>query len=133
MTVQPLVELPAYSTIIGAAFYPLRQGGAYAFPARYRSGLFVAAHGSWHTDGQGCYAAPPRVVFVPMDRDRPVKPVDWQNPTTQWTDFVTGFQTGCRTRVGRPTGIAVGPLGSLFVADDLSGQIYRIRPLAGRR
>jgi glucose/arabinose dehydrogenase len=127
-TVEPLIVLPAYSTIIGAAFYPMHQTGAYAFPARYRGGLFVTAHGSWHTNATGCYAAPPRVVFVPMDLDRPVKPVNWTNPTTQWTDFFTGFQSGCRTRIGRPTGIAVGSEGSLFVADDASGTIYRIRP-----
>jgi glucose/arabinose dehydrogenase len=128
-TVEPLVELPAYSTIIGATFYPARSRGAYAFPARYRGGLFAAVHGSWHTDANGCFAAPPRVVFVPMDGDRPVKPVDWQNPNAQWTDFVWDFQSGCRTRIGRPTGVAVGPKGSLFVADDTAGEIYRIRPL----
>jgi glucose/arabinose dehydrogenase len=132
-TVEPLVELPAYSTIIGATFYPKEERGTYAFPSQYRGGLFVAVHGSWHRDPQGCFAAPPRVVFVPMDGDRPVKPVDWQNPNAQWTDFISGFQRGCRTRIGRATGIAVGPKGSLFVADDASGKIYRIRPLHSDR
>jgi glucose/arabinose dehydrogenase len=128
-TVEPLVELPAYSTIIGATFYPQHERGAYGFPAQYRGGLFAAVHGSWHRDANGCFVAPPRVVFVSMDGDRPVKPVDWQNPNAQWTDFLSGFQSGCRTRIGRPTGIAIGPKGSLFVADDASGEIYRIRPL----
>lgn len=126
-TVEPLVELPAYSTIIGAAFYPMRQTGAYAFPTAYRGGLFAAVHGSWHT-ANGCKAEPPRVVFVAMNGDRPARPVDWANPITQWTDFVTGFQTGCTARIGRPTGIAVGEQGSLFVADDHAGLIYRVRP-----
>ena len=31
-------------------------------------------------------------------------------------------------RIARPTGIAVGPEGSLFVSDDKAGEIYRIRP-----
>ena len=79
-TVEPLVELPAYSTIIGAAFYPIRQGGHYAFPRPYRGGLFAAAHGSWHRDDHGCDAAPSRVVFIPMDGDRPAKSVDWRHP-----------------------------------------------------
>lgn len=127
-TVAPLIVLPAYSTIIGAAFYPARQTGPHAFPARYRGGLFVAAHGSWHRDARGCHAAPPRVVFVPMHGDRPVKPVNWQNPEAQWVDFISGFQTGCTERGGRPTGVAVGPQGSLFIADDGAGKIYRIRP-----
>jgi glucose/arabinose dehydrogenase len=100
----------------------------YAFPSAYRGGLFAAVHGSWHKDGNGCSAEPPRVVFVAMDGDRPKKPVDWKDPTTQWTDFLTGFQTGCTTRIGRATGIAVGPKGSLFIADDDAGLVYRIRP-----
>jgi|HubBroStandDraft_4_1064222.scaffolds.fasta_scaffold00086_26 glucose/arabinose dehydrogenase len=127
-TVEPLVELPAYSTIVGAAFYPTHQSGRYAFPPSYRGGLFVTAHGSWHQTPNGCSAAPARVVFVAMSGDRPSKSVDWSNPTTQWTDFVTGFQSGCTARIGRPTGIAVGPKGSLFIADDQSGSIYRVRP-----
>ena len=32
------------------------------------------------------------------------------------------------SRIGRPTGVAVGPQGDLFVADDQTGNIYRIRP-----
>ncbi len=127
-TVEPLVELPAYSTIIAAAFYPARQGGRDAFPNPYRGGLFVSAHGSWHENGSGCNAAPSRVVFVAMNGDQPAKSVDWSNPTTQWSDFVTGFQSGCTARAGRPAGIAVGLQGSLFIADDASGSIYRVRP-----
>jgi glucose/arabinose dehydrogenase len=127
-TVEPLVELPAYATIIGATFYPLHQAGAYAFPARYRGGLFAATHGSWHTDSNGCNVDPPQVVFIAMNGDLPAKRVDWDDPTTQWSRFVTGFQTGCRSRIGRATGIAVGPKGSLLVADDDAGEIYRIRP-----
>ncbi|HEV3091334.1 MAG TPA: hypothetical protein VGX91_07845 [Candidatus Cybelea sp.] len=125
----PLVVIPAYATVISAAFYPLHQAGAHAFPTKYRGGLFVALHGSWHLDSHGCYVQPARVVFVPMNGDKPVKPVDWTNPDTQWSDFFTGFQTGCRERSGRPTGLAVGSDGSLFVADDASGSIYRIRPV----
>jgi len=129
-TVAPLVELPAYSTVIGAAFYPVQKAGPYAFPAKYRGGLFAAVHGSWHT-ADGCFAEPPRVVFVPLRGNVPARPVDWSNPTTQWTDFLTGFQQGCRSRGGRATGVAVGPQGSLFVADDFAGAIYRIRPKRG--
>lgn len=128
-TIAPLVVLPAYATIVGAAFYPARASGAYAFPPAYRGGLFVAAHGSWHRGTDGCAAQAPRVVFVAMRGDRPAKPVDWNDPSTQWTNFVTGFQTGCSSRYGRPAGIAVGAQGSLFVADDAADAIYRIRPV----
>ncbi len=130
-TVEPLVQVPAYSTIIGATFYPEHQTGPYAFPAHYRGGLFAALHGSWHVNGQGCSAAPSRVIFVAMNGDSPARRVDWKDPTTQWTDFLTGFQSGCTSRIGRPTGIAVGPKGSLFIGDDDAGQVYRVRPLHG--
>lgn len=128
-TVVPLVEFPAYETIIGAAFYPVNQSGAYAFPPAYRGGAFVAMHGSWHTDGSGKYIAPPRVAFVSMKGDAPATAVNWNDPTVQWSDFISGFQLpDGTTRIGRPTGVAVGPAGSLFVADDQTGDIYRIRP-----
>ncbi|HEY1868610.1 MAG TPA: hypothetical protein VGG70_09970 [Candidatus Cybelea sp.] len=130
-TVEPLVVLPAYSTIVGAAFYPADQKGHYAFPAAYRGALFVSAHGSWHRGPGGCNAEPPRVVFVAMHGDRPAKPVDWKNPAAQWGDFVTGFQSECSGRSGRPTGVAVGSQGSLFIGDDAAGVIYRVRPKRG--
>lgn len=129
-TVIPRVELPAYSTIIGATFYPSSMKGAHAFPAAYRGGLFLTAHGSAHTDPDGGFAAPPRVVYVPMNGDTPAKAVDWNDPTTQWTDFVTGCQLADGvTRVARPTGITVGRDGSLFLADDLNSTVVRIRPM----
>jgi glucose/arabinose dehydrogenase len=128
-TVAPLVELPAYSTIIGAAFYPVVETGPYSFPAAYRGGVFLAAHGSWHTNADGTYASPPQVVFVPMNGDAPKIGANWSDPTQQWTTFVAGFQSSDgKTRVARPTGLAVGPLGSLFIADDQNGYIYRVRP-----
>jgi glucose/arabinose dehydrogenase len=126
-TVQPLVELPAYDTIIGAAFYPTATTGMYAFPTAYRGGLFITAHGSWHN--QSNQYVHPRVVFVPMNGDAPVTPADWSDPTVQWgnADFVGGFGNG-PNYVGRPSGIAVGSQGSLFVADDANSVVYRIRP-----
>ena len=128
-TVQPLIELPAYSTIIGAAFYPATQAGAYAFPATYKGGLFLTAHGSWHKDTGGALVSKPQVVYVPMNGDAPKTAVDWSDPTKQWTTFVGGFQLADgATRLARPTGIAVGALGSLLIADDQSGYIFRVRP-----
>ena len=123
----PLVEFPAYETIIGAAFYDPGAGAAYAFPQQYRGGAFVAMHGSWHTVN-GVPVAPPRVAFVPIASDVPKTAVNWSSPTTQWSDFISGFQRADGSRVGRPTGVAVGPQGDLFIADDQSGAIYRVRP-----
>ena len=124
----PLVELPAYSTIIGAVFYPQSASGTYALPSTYRGGAFLAAHGSWHQIN-GRFAAAPQVVFVPMNGDTPQRAVNWSDPTKQWSAFVSGFQRSDGvTRIGRPTGLAVGSQGSLFIADDAAGAIYRIRP-----
>ncbi|HEV8020155.1 MAG TPA: hypothetical protein VGP41_02755 [Candidatus Lustribacter sp.] len=119
------VALPAYATPIGAAFYPQHPAGAHAFPEAYRGGAFVTLHGSWHQP-----PVPPRVVFIPMNGDQPKTAVDWNDPTTQWKEFVGGFQLADGRRIARPTGVAVGSDGSLFVSDDLDGGIYRIRPVA---
>lgn len=128
-TVVPLAVMPAYSTIIGAAFYPTTARGSHAFPARYRGALFAVSHGSWHATPNGTsYAAVPQVVAFAMREGRPATAVDWHDPHRQWQVFVGGFQQSERDRSGRPTGIAVGPEGSLFVADDAAGAIYRVRP-----
>ena len=130
-TVAPLVELPAYSTIIGAAFYPVQATGPYAFPAPYPGGAFVTAHGSWHTEPDGTYFTPPRVAHVAMHGDVPNVAVNWADPSTQWTEVLGGFQLpDGKTRIGRPAGVAVGPLGSVFVSDDQTGLVYRLRPTA---
>ena len=126
----PRVEFPAYATHVGAVFYPASPSGRYAFPAPYRGGLFVTSHGSWHC----CPSTPPEVGFVAMNGDSPVTPVHWSDPAAQWTPVMSGFGDGSSSSyIGRPTGIAVGPLGSLFVADDANGVIYRIRPTGADR
>jgi glucose/arabinose dehydrogenase len=117
------VVFPAYETPIGAVFYPEHLTGAHAFPETYRGGAFVTLHGSWHQP-----PVPPRVVFVAMNGDDPKTPVNWNDPAAQWKEFVGGFQTASGQRIARPTGVAVGPDGSLFVSDDTDGGIYRIRP-----
>ncbi|HVA26563.1 MAG TPA: hypothetical protein VNF68_00150, partial [Candidatus Baltobacteraceae bacterium] len=125
--VQPLVEFASYTTHVGAAFYPRNPTGPYALPATFFGALLVTSHGSWHQIN-GCNR-PPEVDTVAMNGDRPVSPVNWSDPTVQWRPLVSGFQTACpSTRIGRPTGIAVGVKGSVFVADDEVGSIYRIRP-----
>jgi len=124
----PLIELPAYSTIIGASFYA-NSTGTHAFPKSYQGGVFITAHGSWHKNADGSYFSSPLVVFVAMNGDTPVTPVNWNDPTAQWTTFIGGFQDpDSTTRHGRPTGVAVGSKGSLFIGDDSNGYVYRIRP-----
>lgn len=125
----PRVIFPAYESPIGAVFYPLHANGRYAFPAKYAGGIFVTLHGSWHGPAQGLAGyVPPRVVFVPMHGGSPQRAADWNDPQTQWSEFAGGYQEGgSATREGRPTGIAVGPQGGLFIGDDRTGAIYRVR------
>lgn len=119
------VVFPAYATPIGAVFYPQNPRGRYVFPARFRGGAFVTLHGSWH----GPPYVAPAVVFVPMHGDSPATGVDWNDPRKQWTQFVSGYQdNGSDQRIGRPSGITVGPQSDIFLADDATGAIYRIRP-----
>ena len=59
-----------------------------------------------------------------MNGDTPATTVDWTDPTKQWTPFVTGWSQ----TTARATGVTVGAKGSLFVADDATGFVYRIRP-----
>ncbi|HEY9180310.1 MAG TPA: hypothetical protein VIO32_06290 [Candidatus Baltobacteraceae bacterium] len=114
----PQVTFPAYETPIGAVFYPAATNLKYEFPPQYRGGAFITFHGSWHGPAQGLGGfEPPRVVFVGLPK------------SAHWTEFAGGYQNGGSSeRIGRPSGIAVGPQGDLFVADDESGAIYRIRP-----
>lgn len=111
----PLVALPAHWGPNAIAFYDGTQ-----FPERYRGGAFIAFHGSWNRSPlpQAGY----NVTFVPFDGAR---------PAGGWEVFADGFS---ETSViedppdarYRPTGVAVGPDGSLFVADSREGRIWRI-------
>lgn len=128
-TVVPRVVLPAYSTLVGAVFYPRNPSGAHAFPPAFRGNALVVARGAWHELPEGGYYSPPRVVHVPMNGDAPVTGVDWASPSRQWTELLSGFETpDKKTRRGRPTGIAVGRDGSVYVGDDVNGLVYRVRP-----
>jgi glucose/arabinose dehydrogenase len=88
------------------------------FPAKYRDGAFVAFHGSWNRqplDEDGY-----NVVFQPMRDGR---------PSGAFEIFADGFAEGDKEPIRaphRPSGLAQGTDGALFIADDQRGRIYRI-------
>lgn len=88
------------------------------FPARYRDGVFIAFHGSWDRAPypQGGY----NVVFQPLAGNRASANCE------VFADGFAGPQENPAGAVHRPSGLAVGPDGALYVSDDIHGRIYRI-------
>lgn len=90
------------------------------FPEKYRHGAFIAFHGSWNRLGHEQQGY--KVVFVPMKDGK---------PSGDWEVFADGFAgEGPITSPGsakyRPTGLAEGPDGSLYIADSQHGRVWRI-------
>lgn len=109
----PVAAFPAHWAPNGLAAYDKQE-----FPARYRGGVFIAFHGSWDRAPypQGGY----NVVFQPLTDGR---------ASGVCQVFAAGFAGPSETpgrALHRPSGVAVGPHGSLYVADDVRGTIYRI-------
>ena len=109
----PIAAFPAHWAPNAMVRYDQKQ-----FPARYRDGVFIAFHGSWDRAPylQGGY----NVVFQPLAGDR---------ASGQCEIFADGFAGAVESpakAAHRPTGLAVGPDGSLYVSDDIRGRIYRI-------
>ena len=82
------------------------------FPAEYKNGIFIAQHGSWNRAKKIGY----RVVFISVDPDG-------KNPKES---VFAGAWLDDQTILGRPADVLQGPDGSLLVADDQAGAIYRI-------
>ena len=108
----PVYAFPAHWAPNDMLFYTGTQ-----FPARYRDGVFVVFHGSWNR------APLPQegfnVVFLPMR--------DGQPAGDEFEVFANGFRDGqAQQAAHRPTGIAQGPDGSIYITDDVGGRIWRI-------
>lgn len=107
------------------AFYPAHWGpndlliySGIQFPASYRKGAFIAFHGSWNRAPfpQGGY----NVVYQPMANGA---------PSGKYSVFADGFAGKIKEPEGaafRPTGLAMGPDGALYIADDQHGRIWRV-------
>jgi glucose/arabinose dehydrogenase len=108
--IKPDYALGSHVAPLGLAFY---QGTT--FPKRYHGGAFIGMHGSWNRSALVGY----KVAFVPFQNGKPSGPLE---------DFLTGFIFNPRGSevYGRPVGVAVWTDGSLLVADDGSGKIWRV-------
>ena len=107
----PTIPSARHTASLGLAFYR-----GTAFPEAYRQGAFIGQRGSWNRSAFSGY----KVLFVPFKEGR---------PAGEAKDFLTGFIANEQTSevYGRPVGIAVMPDGSLLVADDAGGKIWRVK------
>ncbi len=112
---QPLLGFPGHFAPNDILFYTGNQ-----FPERYKQGAFIAFHGSTIRAPypQGGYF----VAFVPFKNGK---------PSGSWEVFADGF-AGVDTIVFtseaayRPSGLAQGPDGSLYITESEKGKVWRI-------
>jgi glucose/arabinose dehydrogenase/mono/diheme cytochrome c family protein len=114
----PVAAFPAHWAPNGAVFYDQKQ-----FPAHYHNGVFIAFHGSWDRApfAQGGF----NIVFQPLAGAR---------ASGQCEIFADGFAGAVDSldkAMHRPSGVAVGPDGSLYISDDTTGRIYRVVYVGG--
>jgi glucose/arabinose dehydrogenase len=105
---KPDYALGGHTASLGLCWLPA--GTLPGFP----DGMVIGQHGSWNRSTLAGY----RVVFVPFENGLPSGPP---------RDILTGFLAPDeRESYGRPVGVAVGPDGSLLVADDVGDVIWRV-------
>ena len=109
--VKPDLLFEAHSSLLDIVFYTANQ-----FPAEYRGDAFVALKGSWNRSNPTGY----KIVRVPFKDGR---------PQGFYENFAAGFWVSGTERAevwGRPAALAIAKDGSLLVADDTGGTIWRI-------
>ncbi|XYD06927.1 c-type cytochrome [Methylobacterium sp. NMS12] len=118
----PVAWFPAHWAPNDMKFY-VGSGTEKAFPKAYRDGAFIAFHGSWNRapGPQGGYS----VVFQPFEDGK---------AAGDFVVFADGF-AGAVKEPGRaeyrPSGLAVGPDGALYISDDVKGRIWRVTYTGG--
>ncbi|MCF8198749.1 MAG: PQQ-dependent sugar dehydrogenase [Sulfuritalea sp.] len=102
----PAQKLGPHVASLGMRFYT-----GTMFPADYRNQIFIAEHGSWNSLAKVGY----RISLVRIKDHR----------TVAYETFASGWLQG-RSAWGRPADVQMLPDGSLLIADDHAGAIYRI-------
>lgn len=115
---EPVAIFPAHWAPNALMFYTGSQ-----FPAKYRSGAFIAFHGSWNRapEPQGGF----NVVFQPVDGSGKAGG-RYEVFADNFSPNVGAGRASAASGAHRPTGLAQAADGSLLVADDAGGRIYRI-------
>ncbi|MBI3934022.1 MAG: sorbosone dehydrogenase family protein [Acidobacteria bacterium] len=104
----PDYAVGAHTASLGLAFYTGSQ-----YPEKYRGGAFIGQHGSWNRSQFAGY----KVAFLPFRDGKPAGTLE---------DFLTGFIASASEVYGRPVGVSMMPDGSLLVADDEGGKLWRV-------
>jgi glucose/arabinose dehydrogenase len=105
----PVTLMGAHVAALGMRFYTGNM-----FPADYKDSIFVARRGSWNKNQLNGY-----------DVVRVTATADGRNAKT--TPFLTGFMDPATNKFwGRPVDVMQLPDGSLLVADEQNGAIYRV-------
>jgi glucose/arabinose dehydrogenase/cytochrome c553 len=109
----PVAAFPAHWGPNDLAIY-----NAKAFPAAWQGGAFIAFHGSWNRapaaqDGFN-------VVFQPLKDGKA------SGPYVVFADGFAGPGKASGKAVFRPSGLAVGPDGALYISEDTKGRIWRV-------
>jgi glucose/arabinose dehydrogenase len=105
---QPDYALGGHTASLGLCWLPA--GVLPGFP----EGMVIGQHGSWNRSTLSGY----KVIFVPFANGRPSGPS---------REILSGFLAPDeRSSFGRPVGVALGPDGSLLVADDVGNAIWRV-------
>jgi glucose/arabinose dehydrogenase len=104
----PALKLGAHVAPLGMKFYSGDQ-----FPADYKNNIILAEHGSWNRHQfQGA-----RLMRITVDPD---------GKNVKQTEFASGWIGADGKYRGRPNDVLQAKDGSLLVADDFTGAIYRI-------
>ncbi len=106
--ITPDYALGGHTASLGLCWLPA--GLLPGFP----EGMVIGQHGSWNRSTLSGY----KVIFVPFANGRPAGP-----PREILTGFLAPDE---RSSFGRPVGVALGPDGSLLVADDVGNAIWRV-------
>jgi glucose/arabinose dehydrogenase len=108
-------EFPAHYAPVDLMFYTHTH-----FPAKYRGGAFMTSHGSWN-----------RAPFPMAGYNILFQPVTKGKNTGPFEVFADGFKgmeplKSPAEAAARPNGTYVGPDGTLYITESVTGKIWRV-------